>query len=203
MNFQIIASFLIAFPLKSSLHAHIIFPFTLLPSYTSFSPLTSPNSPLSSNNSFRGSLLLSDTRSALPTTTTYPHPVQLYFPSSSFTDSLSLSLFPNGSTPSRSTTYYCLCPRGPRHRLLSLQAVPSFVLPLSRVPFAPSLIYCITVHEVANLRRVILYKYVSQINNRPGDMSLCAVPAPRLGTGDVVVTTLGIYTMKWPDSRSR
>lgn len=92
MNFQIIASFLIAFPLKSSLHAHIIFPFTLLPSYTSFSPLTSPNSPLSSNNSFRGSFLLSDTRSALPTTTTYPHPVQLYFPSSSFTDSLSLSL---------------------------------------------------------------------------------------------------------------
>ena len=201
MNFQVIASFLIAFPLKSSLHAHIMFPFTLLPSYTSFSPLTSPNSPLSSNNSFWSSFFLSDTRTVLPTTTTHPHPAKLYFPSSSFTNSL--SLFPSGSTPSYSTTYYCLCPRGRRHRLLSLQAVPSFVLPLSRVPFAPSLIYCITVHEVANLRRVILYKYVSQINNRPGDMSLCAVPAPRLGTGDAVVTTLGIYTMKWPDSWSR
>lgn len=67
------------------------------------------------------------------------------------------------------------CPRSPSlppslpHPSLVLAAPSDFLHPPSRprrVPFAPSLIYCITVHEVANLRRVILYKYVSQINIR-------------------------------------
>lgn len=48
-----------------------------------------------------------------------------------------------------------------------------------RVPFAPSLIYCITVHEVANLRRVILYKYVSQINFRATTICMSAVASRR------------------------
>lgn len=63
------------------------------------------------------------------------------------------------------------CPRSPLNpSLLTLAAhserFPPISPSLSSCPFAPSLIYCITVHEVANLRRVILYKYVSQINIR-------------------------------------
>jgi len=99
--------------------------------------------------------------------------------------------FPRHFTPSslRSLTVLRLpslvvphCPRSPPLSLPFLRSPltpsdflrgppPPPVAPLfpprpRRVPFAPSLIYCITVHEVANLRRVILYKYVSQINIR-------------------------------------
>lgn len=172
------------YPLKSFLHAHVVFLlFTLPPSHVSFLPpiflLPRPYRQITPSEV---SFFLSDTRTALPTIAIHIPTVRGFVshPRSSRT----ASLFPTVSTPSRcAAAYYCLCPRGPEHRLLSLQAVPSVVLPLTRVPFAPSLIYCITVHEVANLRRVILYKYVSQINNRAGDMSLCAVPAPRSGGG--------------------
>lgn len=61
-----------------------------------------------------------------------------------------------------------------------------------RVPFAPSLIYCITVHEVANLRRVILYKYVSQINIRA--TTICIRASRRL-QGVVVVTIVVVVVV--------
>lgn len=54
-----------------------------------------------------------------------------------------------------------------------------------RIPFAPSLIYCITVHEVANLHRVILYKYVSQINIHA--TTICIRASRQLQDDDVLV----------------
>jgi len=91
--------------------------------------------------------------------------------------------FPRHFTPSfslHSLTVFSLpsfvvphCPRSPPcPSLLALAAHSERFPPLSPSPSPcpfrspPSLIYCITVHEVANLRRVILYKYVSQINIR-------------------------------------
>lgn len=63
-----------------------------------------------------------------------------------------------------------------------------------RVPFAPSLIYCITVHEVANLRRVILYKYVSQINIRA--TKICIRASRRLQGVVVVVVADGLSFLR-------
>ena len=114
--------------------------------------------------------------------------------------------------PSRAIVLLSLCPRErraspPLTSSRSLGRPP----PLPCVPFAPCLVYCITVHEVANLRRVILYKYVSQINNRPGDMSPARAscssasrrPRQRRRARRQRRCRAGMYTMKWPDSWNR
>lgn len=175
MNFQIITSSLPTCSLKSFLHAHVVSPFTLPSSYVSFLPPPPPYrqitpSEVRSFSRTRAPRSLPSRFTSPPSTALFPifvhRELPLFFP----------PFPPPRAAPRR---IIVSAPAAPSHRLLSLQAVPSVVLPLTRVPFAPSLIYCITVHEVANLRRVILYKYVLQINNRAGDMSLCAVPAPR------------------------